>query len=157
MLSTGLLAPEFDLEAIDGKRYSLAHQLTVLAFFKTNCPTCQYAWPFYDRLHRSYQEAGLQVLGISQHDRPKTMQFASSYGSTFPLLLDTGLNVSWEYGLEFVPTVYLIDTDKNVLASYVSWSREQFDELSGRISEQLKTTLKVLIGPGENVAPFRPG
>ena len=57
-LCTGNKAPEFDLKTLDGKRFSLsdelAHRPVVLAFFKVSCPTCQYALPFFERLHKTY-------------------------------------------------------------------------------------------------------
>jgi peroxiredoxin len=57
-LTTGAKAPEFELKTLDGKRVSLGKELSrgalVLAFFKVSCPTCQYAFPFLERLHRAY-------------------------------------------------------------------------------------------------------
>jgi peroxiredoxin len=57
-LTTGAEAPEFELKTLDGKRVSLGEELSrgavVLAFFKVSCPTCQYAFPFLERLHRAY-------------------------------------------------------------------------------------------------------
>ena len=38
---------------------------TVLAFFKTDCPTCQFAFPFLERLHERFAKSGLRVLGVS--------------------------------------------------------------------------------------------
>ena len=49
-LTVGTKAPEFELKAMDGRRFilsdELAHGPVVLAFFKVSCPTCQYAFPF---------------------------------------------------------------------------------------------------------------
>ena len=61
-LTVGTKAPEFTLKAIDGKEFSLSGELghgpIVLAFFKVSCPTCQYAFPFLERLHKAYGMAG---------------------------------------------------------------------------------------------------
>ena len=57
-LTAGTKAPDFELIAMDGKRFSLQEELThrpvVLAFFKGSCPVCQYAFPFLDRLSKAY-------------------------------------------------------------------------------------------------------
>lgn len=57
-LAVGAKAPDFELKTLDGKRVSLNEELArgavVLAFFKVSCPTCQYAFPFLERLHRAY-------------------------------------------------------------------------------------------------------
>ena len=52
-LSAGKTAPDFRLKSRDNKEFSLADALTrgpvLLVFFKVSCPTCQYAFPFYER------------------------------------------------------------------------------------------------------------
>ena len=53
-LATGTRAPEFELKTLDGKKFTLrdelAHGPVALAFFKVSCPTCQYTFPFLERL-----------------------------------------------------------------------------------------------------------
>ena len=51
MLTVGVHAPQVKLESVDSKRYALNSHLTLAIFFKTDCPTCQYAWPFFERLN----------------------------------------------------------------------------------------------------------
>ncbi len=50
-LTAGAKAPDFELKAMDGKRFVLREELArgpvVLAFFKVSCPVCQYAFPFW--------------------------------------------------------------------------------------------------------------
>jgi peroxiredoxin len=57
-LAVGAKAPDFELKTLEGRRASLNEELArgavVLAFFKVSCPTCQYAFPFLERLHRAY-------------------------------------------------------------------------------------------------------
>jgi peroxiredoxin len=57
-LGTGVKAPDFELKSLYGKPVSLSEELSrgavVLAFFKVSCPTCQYAFPFLERLHKAY-------------------------------------------------------------------------------------------------------
>ena len=53
-LSPGTAAPQFELPAIDGTKFSLKDALArgpvLAAFFKISCPVCQYAFPFFDRI-----------------------------------------------------------------------------------------------------------
>ena len=61
-LATGAKAPEFELKTLEGKRFSLNEELAkgpvVLAFFKVSCPTCQYAFPYLERLYKAYRHRG---------------------------------------------------------------------------------------------------
>jgi len=74
-LGTGAKAPDFELKTLDGKRGSLGEELSrgpvVLAFFKASCPTCQYAFPFLERLHRAY-------AGPTREGQPQGLKPASS-------------------------------------------------------------------------------
>ena len=156
MLTDGDRAPEFDLEAVDGKRYALNDRLTLAIFFKTDCPTCQYAWPFFERLHAAYSKAGLQIWGISQHDRNLTRQFGKEYGSHIPLLLDTERRVTAGYRPDFVPTGFLI-AGRTVRATFESWNKLRFIELGQQVATSLQVAAKPLVRQGEQVAEFRPG
>ncbi len=157
MLAAGQLAPDFQLRTPTGEPVELDHGLKLAIFFKTNCPTCQYAWPFYERLYQAYAPAGLAVWGISQHNADKTSAFERKYRSTFPLLIDDGFVVSREFDPDFVPTGFLIDRNKNIIATTVSWNREELDRLSKQIASQLQVPRREIFRRGENVIPFRPG
>src|SRR5574337_728466 len=91
-LTPGKNAPAFELTGTDGKQYSLNGALkrgpVLLTFFKVNCPTCQYTFPFLDRLHRQLGAQGAQVWGIAQDDARDSQRFGKEYGVTFPILLD---------------------------------------------------------------------
>lgn len=157
MLNAGNRAPEFGLAALDGKRFVLDDKLTLAIFFKTSCPTCQYAWPFYERLYRAYNKNGLQVWGISQHDPERTLAFEEKYGATFPHLIDESWQVSRQYDPEFVPTAFLIGKGQEILETTVSWNRDELSRLGRAIAAQLQVPEQQLIKPGEDVVVFKPG
>src|SRR5215471_14921269 len=91
-LATGIKAPEFELKTLEGKKFSLADELArgpvVLAFFKVSCPTCQYAFPFLERLHKAYGSKNVALVGISQDDARDTAAFLKEFGVTFPVVID---------------------------------------------------------------------
>jgi peroxiredoxin len=109
-LTAGTKAPDFELKAMDGKRFSLQEELThrpvVLAFFKGSCPVCQYAFPFLDRLSKAYGRQNVTLVGVSQDNPQATSAFMKEFGVTFPVLLDIPgqYPVSNAYGLTNVPT-----------------------------------------------------
>ncbi len=157
MIEHGAQAPKFKLAALDGEHYSLDNQLTLAIFFKTSCPTCQYAWQFYERLYQSYKDAGLQIWGISQHNADKTRKFKNKYGATFPHLLDEGLHISEQYDPEFVPTLFLIDENGTIVERLASWHSAQLNQLSERIAAHLQVPPQEIVEPQDNAIPFKPG
>jgi peroxiredoxin len=141
MLRVGQHAPEFKLRDGKGSLYALdttgALPLTLVIFFKTTCPTCQYAWPYYERLHTAYTKAGLRVWGISQHDAERTRAFQAQYNATFPHMIDEAFTASRAYDPAFVPTSFLIDSDRTLVETVESWNARHMNALSKQIARAL--------------------
>ncbi len=137
-LETGTTAPDFTLPTMDGKQFSLREALArgpvVVAFFKISCPTCQYAFPFLQRLYEAngnegYGNTHITIVGISQNEKKDTAAFIRQYGLTFPVLLDdtSTYEVSNAYGLTNVPTIFWIAQDGEIEVSSVGWIRKDID------------------------------
>ncbi|MGA7360800.1 MAG: TlpA disulfide reductase family protein [Candidatus Sulfotelmatobacter sp.] len=162
-LTAGTKAPDFELKAMDGKRFvlrdGLAHGPVVLAFFKVSCPTCQYAFPFIERLEQVYGHKGVTIIGVSQNDPRKTAAFTKEFGVMFPVLLDDTHKypVSNAYGLTNVPTIFWIAQDGEIEVSSVGWVKTDFAEINRRMAEFEKIAPAVVFQPGEDVRDFRAG
>src|SRR5712671_3593070 len=162
-LTVGTKAPEFELKAMDGRRFilsdELAHGPVVLAFFKVSCPTCQYAFPFLERLERAYGHAGVRIVGVSQNDPKQTAAFTKEFGVSFPVLLDDmeTYPVSNAYGITNVPTVFWIAQDGEIEVSSVAWVKADFQEINRKMAEAGKSPPHVMFAPGEEVRDFRAG
>jgi peroxiredoxin len=162
-LTVGTKAPGFELKAMDGRRFilhdELAHGPVVLAFFKVSCPTCQYAFPFLERLERAYGHAGARIIGVTQNNPKDTATFTREYGVTFPVLLDDTdrYPVSNAYGLTNVPTVFWIAQDGEIEVSSVGWVKADFEQVGHKMAELGKTGPAVVFKPGEDVRDFRAG
>src|SRR5271169_2620182 len=140
-LTVGAKAPAFELAPLEGPRFSLAENLThgvvVLAFFKVSCPTCQYAFPFLERLHKAYRQNGVSLFGVSQNNPKDTAAFNKEFGITFPVLLDDtdSYPVSNAYGLTNVPTIFWIAEDGEIEVSSVGWVKADFEEINRKMAE----------------------
>ncbi len=162
-LATGTKAPEFTLKMLDGKFFSLSDELSrgpvVLAFFKASCPTCQYAFPFLERLHKAYGHNDAKLFGVSQNDAKDTAAFIKEFGVTFPILLDDthSYPVSNAYGLTNVPTVFWIAEGGEIEVSSVGWVKADFQEINRKMAEAGKTAPAPVFKPGEDVRDFRAG
>ena len=162
-LATGTKAPEFELKTLDGKAFSLSAELArgavVLAFFKVSCPTCQYAFPFLERLHKAYGGKGVALVGVSQNSAKDTAAFNKEFGITFPVLLDdtSSYPVSNAYGLTNVPTVFWIAQDHEIEVSSVGWVKAEFEEINRRMAEAGKVAPAAVFKPGESVRDFQAG
>lgn len=162
-LSTGTKAPDFTLTTLDGKGFSLADNLThrpvVLAFFKVSCPTCQYAFPFLERLYRAYGQKSVVMYGVSQNDARDTAAFIKQFGVTFPILLDDirSYPVSNAYRLTHVPTIFWIAEDGEIEVSSVGWLKAEFEEINRKMADARMIAPAVVFKRQEEVADFRAG
>jgi peroxiredoxin len=160
-LTAGKKAPDFELRAMDGRRFLLRDELAqgpaVLAFFKVSCPTCQYAFPFLERLERAYGHKGVRIIGVSQNDPRETANFTQEFGVSFPVLLDDTRTypVSNAYGLTNVPTIFWIAQNGDIELSSVGWVKADFEAISRKMADSASTAPAVIFQPGEDVRDFR--
>lgn len=162
-LEAGKQAPQFELSAMDGPKFSLQEALgrgPVLAvFFKISCPVCQYALPYYERVFKNYGKGKLSVVGVSQNEKKDTADFMKKYGLTFPMLLDDtkAFPASNAYGLTNVPSAFWISQDGDIEISSVGWSREDFEKIVKRAASANGEPVKPVFQPTEQIADFRAG
>jgi peroxiredoxin len=162
-LPAGTKAPEFSLPAIDGSKFSLQAALQqgpmLAAFFKVSCPTCQYTFPYLERLHRAHGDKKITIVGISQNNERDTAAFLKEYGLTFRTLLDdpNGYAVSNAYGLTNVPTLFLIGRDGKIEISSVGWVKKEVEDINHELAVVQQIDLPAVFHPGEEVRDFRSG
>ena len=162
-LNPGTLAPDFTLQTMEGKSFSLrealAHGPVIAAFFKISCPTCQYAFPFLQRLYEAHSNKRVTIVGISQNEKKDTATFLKQFGVTFPILLEDTHDyaVSNAYGLTNVPTIFWIAEDGEIEVSSVGWVRKDIEELNQRVGASTGGGHESLFQPGEPIADFRAG
>lgn len=163
-LEAGVAAPEIRLPQIDGGEFSLSQARkrgpTVAAFFKVNCPVCQLAFPYLERIYKAYGASGkFAFVGVSQNDAGDTKDFIRRYGTTFPMLLDDTRKypASNAYKLTNVPSIFLISPEGEVELSSVGWSKQDMEELNRRLAEISAVKPVALFKPGEQVPDYKPG
>lgn len=141
MLEAGARAPEFQLQRLDGAGQSLSGLLArgpvLLAFFKVECPVCQYTFPFLERIHQGAggQPGALQIVGISQDRAGATREYNQEFGVSFPTLLDEsskGYPVSNAFGIDTVPSLFLVEPDGSVSLSGSGFSKADLEALGLR-------------------------
>lgn len=135
-LGKGEIAPDFRLKQLDAGEFSLSESLArgpvLVAFYKIGCPTCQYTFPYLERMAR---QTSIPFFGISQDDPQGTREFREDFGITFPSLLDgriQGYPASNAFGITHVPTMYLIDEERRILWDSEGFSKSDLEQLGER-------------------------
>jgi len=162
VLKVGESAPQFTLKAIDGKNYSLHEGLkngpVLVAFFKVTCPTCQYTFPFLERLYQQLRSSGVQVWGVSQDEAKDSQRFAQERAVTFPILIDEyPYAISREYRLAEVPSIILIAPDGSVAIESEGFVKRDLLAMQQSLAQALSTPVGALFPTGEKIPDYKPG
>lgn len=161
-LKAGDTAPAFTLKGLDGAQYSsreaLARGPFLIAFFKVSCPTCQYAFPFVERIFQQFRGKGVEVWSISQDDARDSRSFAKTYGVTFPVLIDEyPYETSRAYGIKYVPTLFLINPKGQVEMMSDGFAKADMLAMQKWLGKQLSVSPPALFQASERVPEFKPG
>lgn len=163
-LPSGVKAHEFALTSTSGKPVVLS-ELTkrgpvVLAFFKVGCPTCQYAFPYFERMSQVHKSEAVSFVGISQDNLADTQAFMKKYGVSFTVAVDDPKRyiVSNAYKLTNVPTAYLVDRNGKIQVSSVGWARKEMEEINLKLSKMDASQQQhPIFEPGEEIAEYKAG
>jgi len=111
----GFTAPNFNLETITGDSYQLSDlhgKVILLNFWASWCPPCRTEMPAMERVYQSYKNQDFMILAVNaahQDTFEKAVEFASTNGLTFPILLDYDDSEIEQYQVHSFPTSLFID------------------------------------------------
>lgn len=148
------LAPGTAAPPIDG--IELGRAPVALFFYKVTCPVCQMAAPKADVLAKAYPG---HLHGVGQDPEPRLAQFAADHGGgEFDSVSDPPLyDVSNAYGIETVPTLFVVDGEGTIVETIESWDREGYNRASKTLAGLLGEPYVEVSNPGDGLPPFRPG
>lgn len=118
-------AIDFELTDQNGKVHKLSDykgKTVFLNFWATWCPPCQAEMPHIQELYEEYgiNEGDLVILGVAapnigrEGTASKITSFLKDKGYTFPTVMDTGGDISSQYGIRAYPTTFMINKEGKV-------------------------------------------
>jgi len=141
----GRQAPNFKLENLDGDYVELNQVLgngpVLLSFWATWCKPCLEELVEYQKLYDEYKDKGFQILAISIDDVrtvAKVKPFVRSKHYSFPILLDTNMDVARIYYAQAVPYTVLMDKDGKIVYTHLSYMRGDELQVKKKLDELLK-------------------
>jgi peroxiredoxin len=155
MLRPGDLAPSFSLLAIDGTEHELSHEPTLLVFFETDCPTCLLTFSYLNKLAARLGNG--VILGISQDDEDATKAFAEQLQINFPILLDRNWKVSAQYDPVAVPTLFLINPERQITNTQIAFDKAELNAITATLCEMMAREAFVLAEPFDGHPAMKPG
>src|SRR5271169_6956279 len=120
----GNLAPDFDLQTLDGKNLKLSGlrgKAVLLNFWATYCGPCKIEMPWFVELQNQYGPQGFQIVGVAMDDASKEDigKFAKDMGVNYPILIGKE-SVGDQYGgVPALPESFLISRDGKIVDKIV--------------------------------------
>jgi tetratricopeptide (TPR) repeat protein/peroxiredoxin len=138
LVSTGAVAPAFELKDVNGKAYSLSQMkessLTVIYFFDVDSRSSQEGLLSLNQLVAS-TKSNLKVIAITGSSPGKVTQFIKSNRLSFPVLLDSG-PVRTEYkARQILPVICTVGPGLKVL-DFFQGGGKTTEKMLARVAER---------------------
>jgi peroxiredoxin len=107
-------APDLSLKSLDGRPVSLSEfkgqKKVVLSFWSSSSRPCRMELAALRSLYKRQDELGIAILTVSvDADVNAAGQYAKEQQLPFPVLLDPSRQAAQAYGVQVVPSLFLID------------------------------------------------
>lgn len=146
--------PDFEIDVLSVKQAKSIGPLLVVVW-RTDCPTCQLAMPFFDRMAKRYRAA--TIVGIVQDTPEDLKEFVKEHQIEMTNYPDPTLRVSSFLGVDTVPAYWLVGRDGKVSQVGKGWDANKLEEIAKALAVQSNAAYSPLILPADNVPVFKPG
>lgn len=127
LLNVGTEAPEIALKTIDGKPFSLKSlrgKYVVLDFWASWCPDCRKDAPNVVDMYNKFHQKGVEFVGVSFDKKIESWKSGVEklnipYTQVSDLKNMRESAVAQAYGIQWIPSVYVIDPEGNVALATV--------------------------------------
>lgn len=137
-LEQGNLAPDFELETMDGETVKLSDfrgEKVMLNFWASWCPPCRAEMPDIQKFHEKNDGVIVSVnLTETENSMRNVDEFVDEFDLTFDILKDEDTSVGNRYKAQALPTSYMINSKgeiHNIAVGPVNYDTlvEVFDEM----------------------------
>ncbi|MBI5378751.1 MAG: redoxin domain-containing protein [Nitrospirae bacterium] len=115
----GRIAPDFEIEFVNGEAFKLSEQVgrrvIILNFFAAWCGPCKAEMPEINKYFDTHREEPFLLIGIDADESVETVKkFIDRYKVRFPVGIDRNGRIQKTYGVRSYPTTVFIGVDGRV-------------------------------------------
>lgn len=134
-------APDFSLPGDSGVVTLSEHhgEVVYLDFWASWCPPCRESFPWMNDLQKQYGKQGLKIIAVNlDKDRSDVESFLTATPPGFTIAYDPDGTVAERYGVQGMPSSYLIDRNGNLRGTHIGFRDKDKAELEQKIIQLLE-------------------
>lgn len=114
-------------------------KVVLLDFWASWCVPCRRSFPWLNTMHQKYAQDGLVIIGINVDQEPAdAAKFLRAYPAQFEISYDTDGVLAKEYGVQAMPSSFVIGRDGQVKARHRGFKVKRQDEYEATIVATLQ-------------------
>lgn len=123
---------DFDLADYRGK-------VVILDFWASWCVPCRRSFPWLNAMNTKYAHDGLVIIGINVDREPASAaEFLQKYPASFQISYDTKGVLAKEFGVQAMPSSFVIGRDGQINARHLGFKVRRQDEYEAVIVDALR-------------------
>ena len=123
---------EIDLNEFRGK-------VVMLDFWASWCVPCRRSFPWMNSMHQKYAERGLVIVAVNVDKKTaEAEKFLEAYPAEFRIAYDPDASLAREYGVETMPSTFIIGRDGQVASRHFGFKVKRQEEYEAAILTALE-------------------
>ena len=138
----GAAAPDCKLSSLtDGSTAGVSQhkgKVVLVDFWASWCGPCGQSFPFFNDLHAKHKDQGLEILGVNVDDNVDDAKaFLANHAAAFSVVRDASMQCASDYGVQAMPSTYLIDRKGVVHHIHLGFRAGESQELRDLVEKAL--------------------
>ena len=115
-------------------------KVVVLDFWASWCTPCRRSFPWWNTMHAKYADEGLVIIGVNLDNKPDAaLAFLEEFPASFKIYYDTDKELAQEFGVQAMPSSYIIGRNGEIFAKHFGFKVKKQDEYEAVIVDALRT------------------
>ena len=114
-------------------------KVVVLDFWASWCAPCRESFPWWNTMHAKYADDGLVIIGVNlDNEQHSAAAFLEEYPADFKIYYDTQKELARKYGVQIMPSSYVIGRDGDIRGKHSGFKVKKQDEYEAVIIDALR-------------------
>jgi len=114
-------------------------RVVMLDFWPSWCVPCRHSFPWMNSMHQKYADRGLVIIAVNVDKKiTEAEKFLERYPADFRIAYDPEPSLAREYGVETLPSTFLIGRDGQIASQHVGFKVKRQEEYEAAILAALE-------------------